>query len=59
EVNAPLSKELLASEVGYTAAFLASPLASAITGSIVYVDNGLNAMGVAVDSPCLTAESES
>lgn len=38
-------------EVGNTAAFLASPLASAITGSVIYVDNGLNAMGVGVDSP--------
>ena len=40
-----------AEEVGYTAAFLASPLASAITGTVLYVDNGLNAMGVGVDSP--------
>ncbi|GFY80615.1 NAD(P)-binding Rossmann-fold superfamily protein [Actinidia rufa] len=40
-----------AEEVGDTAAFLASPLASAITGAVVYVDNGLNAMGVGVDSP--------
>lgn len=38
-------------EVGNAAAFLASPLASAITGAVVYVDNGLNAMGVGVDSP--------
>lgn len=51
EANAPLLKELSAEEVGNTAAFLASPLASAITGAIVYVDNGLNAMGVGVDSP--------
>ncbi|KAL3647630.1 Enoyl-[acyl-carrier-protein] reductase [NADH], chloroplastic [Castilleja foliolosa] len=49
--NAPLQKELSAEEVGNTAAFLASPLASAITGSVIYVDNGLNAMGVGVDSP--------
>lgn len=49
--NAPLQKELYAEEVGNTAAFLASPLASAITGATVYVDNGLNAMGVGVDSP--------
>ncbi|XP_062166591.1 enoyl-[acyl-carrier-protein] reductase [NADH] 1, chloroplastic-like [Alnus glutinosa] len=49
--NAPLQKELSAEEVGNTAAFLASPLASAITGAVVYVDNGLNAMGVGVDSP--------
>ncbi|KAI8558921.1 hypothetical protein RHMOL_Rhmol04G0133600 [Rhododendron molle] len=38
-------------EVGDTAAFLASPLASAITGAVIYVDNGLNAMGMGVDSP--------
>ncbi|XP_051140484.1 enoyl-[acyl-carrier-protein] reductase [NADH] 1, chloroplastic-like [Andrographis paniculata] len=49
--NAPLQKELTADEVGNAAAFLASPLASAITGTMVYVDNGLNAMGVGVDSP--------
>lgn len=50
-VNAPLEKELTADEVGNAAAFLVSPLASAITGAVVYVDNGLNAMGVGVDSP--------
>ncbi|KAB1226695.1 Enoyl-[acyl-carrier-protein] reductase [NADH], chloroplastic [Morella rubra] len=49
--NAPLPRELTAEEIGNTAAFLASPLASAITGAVVYVDNGLNAMGVGVDSP--------
>ncbi|XWS56192.1 hypothetical protein CRYUN_Cryun09bG0065200 [Craigia yunnanensis] len=49
--NAPLQKEPSAEEVGNAAAFLASPLSSAITGAVVYVDNGLNAMGVGVDSP--------
>jgi enoyl-[acyl-carrier protein] reductase I len=49
--NAPLQKELTADEVGNAAAFLVSPLASAITGTVLYVDNGLNAMGVGVDSP--------
>ncbi|KAK8562080.1 hypothetical protein V6N12_049133 [Hibiscus sabdariffa] len=34
-----------AEEVGNAAAFLASPLSSPITGAVVYVDNGLNAMG--------------
>ncbi|WOK95294.1 hypothetical protein Cni_G04001 [Canna indica] len=53
--NAPLQKELLADEVGHTAAFLVSPLASAVTGSIIYVDNGLNTMGLALDSPTLAA----
>lgn len=53
ESNAPISKDLQATEVGNVGAFLLSPLASGITGSIVYVDNGLHAMGVAVDSPTL------
>jgi len=51
--NAPIEKELLAEEIGYTAAFLLSPLASAITGSTLYVDNGMHAMGVAPDSQSL------
>jgi enoyl-[acyl-carrier protein] reductase I len=54
DVNAPLpNKKLQAAEIGNVAAFLASDLASAVTGTIIYVDNGLHAMGVAVDSPCL------
>ncbi|CAK9228937.1 unnamed protein product [Sphagnum jensenii] len=51
--NAPLQQELKSDNVGNTAAFLASPLASAITGTVIYVDNGLHAMGLAVDSPCV------
>lgn len=54
EINSPLpNKKLQASEIGYVATFLASPLASAMTGNIIYVDNGLHVMGVAIDSPCL------
>jgi enoyl-[acyl-carrier protein] reductase I len=53
KANAPLPKELDAMEVGNTAAFLLSPLASGITGSIVYVDNGMHSMGAAIDSPTL------
>ena len=49
--NAPLPRRLEAEEVGNTAAFLASPLARAITGSTVYVDNGYHAMGIAVLEP--------
>jgi len=46
--NAPLTDHLEAREVGTTAAFLSSPLASGITGSTVYVDKGYHAMGMAV-----------
>jgi enoyl-[acyl-carrier protein] reductase I len=46
--NAPLTDKLRADEVGQAAAFLSSPLASAITGNTVYVDKGYHAMGMAV-----------
>jgi enoyl-[acyl-carrier protein] reductase I len=48
-VNTPLPVALTAREVGTTAAFLASPLASGITGSTVYVDKGYNIMGMSVE----------
>lgn len=51
EANAPLERKFEPSAVGATAAFLVSPLASAITGTTLYVDNGLHAMGIATDSP--------
>lgn len=56
--NAPQQKELHASEVGNAAAFLLSPLASAITGTVLHVDNGLHAMGLAVDSGSLAEAKE-
>ena len=46
--NSPLARPIQASDVGGTAAFLLSPLAAAITGSVVYVDNGYHVMGMAV-----------
>jgi enoyl-[acyl-carrier protein] reductase I len=46
--NSPLPRPIDATDVGSTAAFLCSPLACAITGSVVYVDNGYHAMGMAV-----------
>lgn len=52
--NAPLAKDLEAAEVGAAAAFVVSPLASAVTASILWVDNGFNAMGVGIDSPTLS-----
>jgi enoyl-[acyl-carrier protein] reductase I len=53
KANAPLVKDLEAEEVGGAAAFLVSPLASAITGEVLYVDNGMHAMGLAVDSQAI------
>jgi enoyl-[acyl-carrier protein] reductase I len=53
KLNSPLPEAITAEEVGSTAAFLCSPLASGITGSTVYVDKGFHAMGVAVDRPTL------
>jgi enoyl-[acyl-carrier protein] reductase I len=46
--NSPLPRPIQATDVGATAAFLLSPLAAAITGSVVHVDNGYHAMGMAV-----------
>jgi enoyl-[acyl-carrier protein] reductase I len=56
--NAPLQKDLKSDEIGNSAAFLLSPMASAITGVTLYVDNGMHAMGVAVDSPALAPQEE-
>jgi enoyl-[acyl-carrier protein] reductase I len=47
--NSPLPRAIQATDVGHVAAFLCSPLAAAITGSVVYVDNGYHVMGMAVD----------
>jgi len=47
--NSPLPEPITAREVGTTAAFLCSSLASGITGTTVYVDKGYQAMGIAVD----------
>ena len=40
--RAPLQRNATVEEIGNTAAFLCSPLASGITGETVYVDAGLN-----------------
>jgi enoyl-[acyl-carrier protein] reductase I len=47
--NSPLPEAIHADEVGSTAAFLCSPLASGITGTTIYVDKGYHSMGVGVD----------
>nr|CEL71035.1 TPA: enoyl-acyl carrier reductase, putative [Neospora caninum Liverpool] len=48
--NAPLRRDLYSDDVGGAALFLLSPLARAVSGVTLYVDNGLHAMGQAVDS---------
>ena len=46
--NSPMPKPIEATDVGNVAAFLCSPLAAGITGSVVYVDNGYHVMGMGV-----------
>lgn len=50
ENSAPLGRTVTIEEVGNTAAFLLSDLASGITGNVAYVDAGFHAVGVAVDA---------
>jgi enoyl-[acyl-carrier protein] reductase I len=45
EAHSPLPERLRTEEVGNTAAFLASDLASGITGDTLYVDKGYHTMG--------------
>jgi len=45
--NAPLQKNLYSDDIGNVAACLCSPAFGAVTGEIVYVDNGMHAMGQA------------
>ena len=47
--SAPLPEALTAEEVGNTAAFLCSPLASGITGAVIHVDKGFHAMAIPHD----------
>ncbi len=44
--RSPLKRNIKQEEVGAAALFLASPLASGITGHVLYVDAGYNVMGV-------------
>lgn len=41
-----LTRADTADEVGVTAAFVSSPLASGITGTVIEVDKGYSAMGL-------------
>jgi len=53
KANAPMAQDLYSDDVGATAAFLLSPLARAVTGITMYVDNGLSQMGMALDSKAM------
>jgi len=44
--HAPLQERLTQEEVANFAAFISSPLASGMTGSVVYVDKGFHALGM-------------
>jgi len=56
--NSPLTDPLTAEEVGVTAAFLSSPLASGITGTTIYVDKGYHSMGMATDRRIDTSSAQ-
>ena len=47
EINAPLKRNVTTDQVGNSAMYLLSDLASGVTGEIHYVDSGYNIMGMA------------
>jgi enoyl-[acyl-carrier protein] reductase I len=49
EIHAPLKRNVTIEEVGNTAAFLCSDLASGITGEVTYVDGGFNTTALGTD----------
>eukprot|EP00977_Amphora_coffeiformis_P007343 scaffold1588_cov222-Amphora_coffeaeformis.AAC.15 len=53
KANSPLPQDLYSDDVGNASLFLNSPMARTITGVTLYVDNGLHAMGMAVDSKAM------
>lgn len=46
---APLRRNVTITDVGNAAAFLCSDMAAAITGEILYVDNGFSSVGMSLD----------
>jgi len=54
--NAPIDRDMEAMDVGYMAAFLASPMAAAITATTIYVDNGYHSMCMGAEEPILQAD---
>ena len=43
--NAPLQKNLYSDDIGAVACALCAPAFGAVTGEVLYVDNGMHAMG--------------
>mmetsp|Transcript_29342 Transcript_29342/g.79446 ORF Transcript_29342/g.79446 Transcript_29342/m.79446 type:complete len:361 (+) Transcript_29342:166-1248(+) len=54
--NAPMAQDLYSDDVGNSGLFLCSPMAPSVTGVTLYVDNGLHAMGMALDSIAMQRE---
>ena len=46
ELNTPLRRNVTTEEVGDVVSFLFSKMSSAITGQVIYADNGYNIMGI-------------
>eukprot|EP00539_Tryblionella_compressa_P002502 CAMPEP_0178745118 /NCGR_PEP_ID=MMETSP0744-20121128/7130_1 /TAXON_ID=913974 /ORGANISM="Nitzschia punctata, Strain CCMP561" /LENGTH=323 /DNA_ID=CAMNT_0020398291 /DNA_START=19 /DNA_END=990 /DNA_ORIENTATION=- len=53
KANAPLAQDLYNDDVGNAGLFLCSPMSRTVTGVTLYVDNGLHAMGMALDSAAM------
>ena len=47
---APLGRNITHEEVGQLGLFLLSPMASGITGEVIFVDAGFHTMGMALPS---------
>jgi enoyl-[acyl-carrier protein] reductase I len=56
KANAPLAQDLFNDDVGNAGLFLSSPMARCVTGVTFYVDNGLHAMGMSLDSPTIAEQ---
>jgi enoyl-[acyl-carrier protein] reductase I len=61
EMAAPLKRLVSIEDVGNTALWLASDLGSAVTGEVIYVDAGINIMGISLEMlgqrPTVTEEA--
>lgn len=53
-----LAQDLYNDDVGNCGLFLCSPFARTVTGITMYVDNGLHAMGMALDSEAMSGANK-